>query len=128
MLVPLTRQKFEQIIPLIATGAQYRYCSGKSPDFLNDYFPEKIISNFPLKALLIPRITGKPNTTLTPTSAAAGLAALVPSTIMQLSGAGKEACQRMMNVVNKIECYYLELGTNMEEIPQVILNILTKEE
>lgn len=34
MLVPLTRQKFEQLIPRIATGAQYRYCSGKSPDFL----------------------------------------------------------------------------------------------
>lgn len=34
MLVPLTRQKFEQLIPRIATGDQYRYCSGKSPDFL----------------------------------------------------------------------------------------------
>lgn len=34
MLVPLTRQKFEQLIPRIATGAQYRYCSGKSADFL----------------------------------------------------------------------------------------------
>lgn len=34
MLVPLTRQKFEQLIPRIATGAQYRYCWGKSPDFL----------------------------------------------------------------------------------------------
>ena len=35
MLVPLTRQKFEQIIPRIATGAQYRYCWGKFSDFLN---------------------------------------------------------------------------------------------
>lgn len=34
MLVPLTRQKFEQLIPPIATGAQYRYCWGKSSDFL----------------------------------------------------------------------------------------------
>jgi hypothetical protein len=34
MLVPLTRQKFEQIIPLIATGPQYAYCWGKSQDFL----------------------------------------------------------------------------------------------
>jgi hypothetical protein len=34
MLVPLTRQKFEQLIPRIATGAQYRYCWGKSSDFL----------------------------------------------------------------------------------------------
>jgi hypothetical protein len=34
MLVPLTRQKFEQLIPRIATGDQYRYVWGKFPDFL----------------------------------------------------------------------------------------------
>ncbi len=34
MLVPLTRQKFEQLIPLIATGPQYKYTWGKFPDFL----------------------------------------------------------------------------------------------
>lgn len=97
----------------------------KAVYFLNDYFPEKIISSFPLKALLIPRITGKPHTTLTPTSVTTGLAALVPSTMVQLSGAGKEACQIMMNVVKQLKCYYLELGTDMEEITQVILDFLT---
>src|SRR4051794_30196699 len=34
MLVPLTRQKFEQILPLIATGPQYKYYWGKSANFL----------------------------------------------------------------------------------------------
>jgi hypothetical protein len=34
MLVPLTRQKFEQLVPLIATGPQYKYYWGKFPDFL----------------------------------------------------------------------------------------------
>lgn len=34
MLVPLTRQKFEQIVPLIATGPQYKYYWGKSANFL----------------------------------------------------------------------------------------------
>ncbi len=34
MLVPLTREKFEQIIPLIATGPQYSYYWGKWQDFL----------------------------------------------------------------------------------------------
>jgi hypothetical protein len=34
MLVPLTREKFEQIIPIIATGPQYAYYWGKPPDFL----------------------------------------------------------------------------------------------
>jgi hypothetical protein len=34
MIVPLTRQKFEQIIPLIATGPQYKYYWGKFSNFL----------------------------------------------------------------------------------------------
>jgi hypothetical protein len=34
MLVPLTRQTFEQLIPVIATGSQYLYIWGKSADFL----------------------------------------------------------------------------------------------
>lgn len=34
MIVPLTREKFEQLIPLIATGPQYKYCWGKFSNFL----------------------------------------------------------------------------------------------
>lgn len=34
MLVPLTRQKFEQLIPIVGTGSQYKYCWGKLPEFL----------------------------------------------------------------------------------------------
>lgn len=34
MLIPLTRQKFEQIIPLIASGSQYKYYWGKFNYFL----------------------------------------------------------------------------------------------
>ncbi|HEY9847910.1 MAG TPA: phosphate ABC transporter permease [Leptolyngbyaceae cyanobacterium] len=34
MLVPLTRQKFEQLIPLIATASQYKYAWGNLSDFL----------------------------------------------------------------------------------------------
>ena len=34
MLVPLTREKLEQLIPVSATAEQYRYYSGKFPDFL----------------------------------------------------------------------------------------------
>lgn len=34
MLVPLTRKKFEDLVPLIATGPQYAYYWGKPADFL----------------------------------------------------------------------------------------------
>lgn len=35
MLIPINREKFEQLIPLIATGLQYNYTWGKARDFLN---------------------------------------------------------------------------------------------
>ncbi|MEM9136222.1 MAG: phosphate ABC transporter permease [Cyanobacteria bacterium P01_F01_bin.42] len=34
MLVPIKRSKFEELIPLMATGAQYQYFWGKPQDFL----------------------------------------------------------------------------------------------
>jgi len=34
MLVPITRTKFEELIPILATGGQYTYCWGKWSDFL----------------------------------------------------------------------------------------------
>lgn len=34
MIVPLTRQKFDQLVPLIATGPQYKYYWGKFSNFL----------------------------------------------------------------------------------------------
>ncbi|MCU0552624.1 MAG: phosphate ABC transporter permease [Leptolyngbya sp. Prado105] len=34
MLVPLSRKKFEDLIPLVGTGAQYKYYWGKFPDVL----------------------------------------------------------------------------------------------
>jgi hypothetical protein len=34
MLIPLTRKKFEELLPLVGTGDQYRYCWGKPRDFL----------------------------------------------------------------------------------------------
>ncbi|MGJ3246889.1 MAG: phosphate ABC transporter permease [Elainellaceae cyanobacterium] len=34
MLIPLNRKKFEDIIPLVATSEQYKYCWGKLPDVL----------------------------------------------------------------------------------------------
>ncbi|WP_228061614.1 phosphate ABC transporter permease [[Phormidium] sp. LEGE 05292] len=34
MLIPITRQKFEQLIPILATGSQYKYYWGKPTAFI----------------------------------------------------------------------------------------------
>lgn len=110
-----------------AISNRERLESEKALYFINDHFPEKILPSFPLKAILVPRITGKTDTTLTATSPAAALTALAPSTMLQLAGAGKEACQLMMKALTQVSCYYLELGTDLKQIPEVILQLLSKE-
>ena len=52
MLVTLTRQKFEQVIPRIATADQYKYYWGKSADFLK----RLLISVVAVLAVLLLRV------------------------------------------------------------------------
>lgn len=93
--------------------------------FLNEHFPSKIIKQFPLKAILVPRITGKSETTLTKTSAITAISSLVPSTVKQLPGTGQEACQIMTKTAQKLPCYYLNLGTDIKQISLAILELLS---
>jgi len=96
--------------------------------FIYEHFPEKTAIGFPLRAVLIPHVTGCPETTLTPASPVAGLKALVPSTIFQLRAAGYPAArfQAMAELIKQIPCYHLELGTNLPRIPDVILSLLSE--
>lgn len=55
MLIPITRKKFEELIPLTATADQYKYYWGKFPDILQ----RVLISVAAVVAVLILRaITG----------------------------------------------------------------------
>lgn len=98
----------------------------KAVYFLQQHFPEKIIKSFPLKAVFIPRITGEKDSYLEKTSSIMGLSSLIPSTIKQLPYTGESACKIMTDVVNKLPCYYLNLGTDIQQIPLVIYNFLNK--
>ncbi|AFY59051.1 hypothetical protein Riv7116_6731 [Rivularia sp. PCC 7116] len=56
MLVPLTREKFEQLIPLIATGSQYKYYWGKFSDLLQRLLISVIIATVILLIEVILRL------------------------------------------------------------------------
>lgn len=95
--------------------------------FLHEHCPDKVVTGFPIRAILLPHVTGRPGTTLTPASPIAGLTALAPSTIFQLSGAGHSAFQTMAKFVKQVPCYNLELGTEFRRIPDVILGLLSED-
>ncbi len=88
----------------------------KAVYFIHELFPEKMLTHCPLKAVFIPRVTGKTETTIEPTTTIEAMSALVPSTIMQLGGAGKTACHLMHETLSQLPCYYLNVGTDIPEI------------
>ncbi|MBW4576544.1 MAG: hypothetical protein KME08_14815 [Aphanothece sp. CMT-3BRIN-NPC111] len=98
----------------------------KAMIFLAEHFPEKVVAGFPIKAVLVPRVTGKKDTILQRASAGAALAALAPSTIFQLPSAGKQTFQMLAKLVKAVDCYYLNLGTDIGQIPQIISQLLTQ--
>lgn len=88
------------------------------------HWPKKIITGFPLRAVVVPRVSGLPETRFERIAPSAALRALAPSTLFQLNGAGAEEFRRMGDLVRRVPSYMLHLGTNLDEIPRAIAAIL----
>ena len=96
----------------------------KAVVFVDQHFPDRPIDGFPLRAIVLPTITGGKNTRAVPTSQAAALAALAPSTVFQLHTAGREALHYMARLVREVPAFTLELGDDVSQIPDTILALL----
>lgn len=107
-----------------ALDKSYDLNNEKALFFLKDHFAGQICAGFPVKAILLPRVSGQAQTRLVAASAPAALLALAPSTIFQLAGAGQPAFANMSKLVRQVPCYILELGTERAQIPGVIAGLL----
>jgi hypothetical protein len=96
----------------------------KSVFFLFRHFPERIIKGFPLRVLLLPRLTDRPETTVAPAPASLAFKALAPSTMLLRPGPGSATFESMGELVTGVPAYHLELGTDMARIPEVIDGLL----
>ncbi|MBC8103767.1 MAG: serine kinase, partial [Cytophagales bacterium] len=94
--------------------------------YLAPHLPDALSQGFPLHAILLPRVTGSPETRAIRISPAAGLLALAPSTLFQLPGAGSDDFERLSALVRQVPSYALELGTDRAAIPGVILRVLSE--
>lgn len=98
----------------------------KAVVFVGRRYPERLITDFPLRAVVLPRIRGGTESTLRPVPAAAALAALAPSTIFQLPGTGAGALRSMADVLRGVPAYVLDLGTDLDAIPPVLQALLDR--
>jgi hypothetical protein len=100
----------------------------KAVFFLYPQFAGQITAGFPLLAILLPRITGKPDSILSPASRQDCIRALTLSTMCQFPGAGKKAVDIMLRLAAALPCYYLDFGTDLAQAPDLILGLLNERE
>lgn len=114
--------KFPNLLPAIKNSEKLN--TEKALFFLYNQYPEKVTKGFPVKAILLPLITGLHDTRFKKATPAASLTALAPSTIFQLPLAGHKAFQNLSTFVKQVPSYILEIGTDLNRIPDVILDLL----
>lgn len=98
--------------------------SEKALFFVQQAFPERLATVLPLRAILLPRVTGLRDTTLAPASPRESLAALTLSTLHQLAGSGRELLQTIARLVEAVPTHHLNLGTDLAQIPRVLAAVV----
>jgi hypothetical protein len=97
---------------------------GKGIYFLPEVWKERMSAGFPLRAIIVPKLTPSPNSRLEPCSAADALLAMLPSTVAQLPAADRTDCDRLAALVEKLPAYHLFLGSDTERIPALVSQVL----
>jgi hypothetical protein len=96
----------------------------KSVFYVEQIFPGRTTSGFPLRAIVLPRVTERRSAHVRPVPQAAALAALAPSTIFQLHPPAREALAYMGDLVRRVPAFVLELGSDVETIPAELVRLL----
>jgi hypothetical protein len=96
----------------------------KAQLFLWQFAPQKLIPSFPIKAIVLPKFTGQPDTIVRPASSKDAMQALMPSSILLLR-TNTQQITKIANLVRQLPAYWLETGTDLAQIPRAIEKILT---
>ena len=98
----------------------------KAVFYVEQAFPGRSIAGFPLRAIVVPRVTDRRAARALPGTRAEALAALAPSTIFQLHPPARDALAWMAGLVRRVPTFVLELGSDVETIPAALLRILER--
>ncbi len=96
----------------------------RSMVFLHPHFPGAMTPTLPVRAILVPQVSGLPETSIVRTAAGAALMALAPSTMLQLAGNERDAFRSLVELVRGIPTFRIAVGTRIDEIPAAIAHFL----
>jgi len=98
----------------------------KATLFLHEHWPGQVTRDFALKAIVIPRVTGKRETSLTSCRGFEALTAIAPSTMAQLPSSDAQDLHFLKELVQAVPSFVMETGTDLPGIPRAIGNLLAR--
>lgn len=87
---------------------------------LADVLPSSRFGGFPIRAILLPRISGGPRSRLRPASPAQATVAIGAVTMHLLRAGAREAFDKIAGIAAATPAYRLELGDDIDELPGLI--------
>jgi len=94
--------------------------------FLNESLPEALIGGFPVRAVMVPEVTGRRDTALEPAAQSLAMLALAPTTTKHLPSERARTVGKLVRLTKSAACYRLLAGTDLAQIPAALTNLVER--
>lgn len=91
--------------------------------YLQHDYGDRLKSDVALRALLLPRVVDGAETRTRPASKAQALMAIAPTSVMLLPRPSRSAFARLSALVERLPCFWLELGRDVGAIPGAVARL-----
>jgi hypothetical protein len=96
----------------------------KSVVYLSDLYPNQIEIDIPIRAIVLPRVVGEGENTFRPATKGEALRAIAPSSvIMFVAGPTARSIDKLVDLIEAVPSYWLELGRDVGGIPDTVRQI-----
>jgi hypothetical protein len=113
-----------ELEPLVANAAHLT--SEKALIFLAPDWQHRLVSHFPLRALLLPVPSRESHTRIEPVSWDAAYKAIAPDTLFSLLGSPRHVSAAISRLVRVLPCYRLLLGTDMAGVSDAVAQLVER--
>lgn len=121
----LRREQFDRFPTLRAHVVPDQPPDDKALLFLDEIAPGQVTSGLPLRAFLVPRVTGERDTSIHQTSSAKVMMSLAPSSLFLIPVEQQIAFRKLAEMVRKVPSFEIRLGTDLDQIPEQIHSFIT---
>jgi hypothetical protein len=117
------RGLFRHLVPLLSNTDRLE--DEKAIIYAHEHFAQQMTSGFPLRAVLVPMVRAtQRESRIVDITRTAAFAALAPSTVLQIHPVGQNAFTEMSQLIQRVPCHGIELGSDLTSIPRAIADFL----